>query len=229
MGGTLTEVNVKPHTPGALLHICAAMRDVDRKEIYPTFPSENINVLVAATDMALNHGRGGIVWADGVPVAVFGAHPEPLGCYKSACWRAFAFGTDRWKSAVYVVMRELRALVRDVIRDQGTMRLHCVTHEENTGAHKWIEALGGRIEARHPYYGRNGDNYLTYVWLRDEQKWLDDENWKEYSACADQNQAQNRSNHTRDLSRLMMSRQNQTSEQDGKQHAGNHKGNQQPC
>lgn len=176
-------ITVKPANEIVIYQICALMREEDKEEIYPTFPADSPGAVAFATNQAIQYGRGGVVWVEGAPVAVFGAHPEPFGCYDSKCWRAFAFGTDEFKSAVYVIMREMHKLIRDVIRTQGTMRLHAYSHENHTTAHKWIEALGGRREGeplRH--FGKNGDTYHCYVWLRDEQKWLEHENWKGYAA-----------------------------------------------
>lgn len=180
----MVRVSVKPPTPMSVYNVCANMREIDRREILPLYPDDSAETAAKITYYVLKQGRGGVVWVDGREAAIFGAHPEPAGCYSSQCWRALAFGTDRWKGAAYQVIREMHKLVRDVILEQGTVRLHCTTIEENVEAHKWIVALGGRVEARHPHLGRNGENYLTYVWLRQEQKWVENENWREYAEIA---------------------------------------------
>jgi hypothetical protein len=119
-------------------------------------------------------GRGGIVWADGLPVALYGVHKE-FGT--SVHYRVFAFGTDDWKKGAYVVMRELRKLVREVIDEEGTMRMQADSHEDHTEAHQWMEKMGGKRESIMRHYGKNGETYYRYVWLRDEAHLRLDDTW----------------------------------------------------
>jgi hypothetical protein len=183
-------VTVKPINKIAVHYICTHLREIDKREIYPLFFFDDPEHLTAATMWAIEHGKGRIIWANGLPAALIGVHPEANG---PSCWRVFAFGTDNWKSAAYLCMRELRKLAREVIRETGAMRMHCDSIEEHTEAHSWIERMGGEVESVMPHYGKNGETYRRYVWLRDRSAFMSDPNWKEYAACAEAEET--KSNH----------------------------------
>ncbi len=180
-------VTIKPPNKVAVYHICNHLREVDAKEIYPLCYHDSPMLLAEQTYQAMKHGRGHVIWADGIPTAIIGVHPEHGG---KACYRVFAFGTDDWKKAVYACMRELRRMVRDVIREDGTMRMHADSHEDHKEAHAWMKRMGGRCESVMRHYGKNGETYHRFVWLRDEIKWANDPNWqpftKDLDICAEE-------------------------------------------
>lgn len=183
---TTIRSSVKPVNRVALYHICANMRDVDKREIYPLLPHDNPLLLAHQTMHACNMGRAKCIWVNGIPAAVCGVHPE----FGHMAYRVFAFGTDQWKSAAFLVMRELRKIARSVIKDHGTMRMHADSHADHEEAHKWMERMNGKCESVMPYYGKNGETYHRYVWLRDDVEWMNSPEWQPYSTkeipCADQ-------------------------------------------
>ncbi len=181
-------VTVKPANQVALYHICRNLRECDAQEIYPLCHHENPMILAQQTMWACNAGMGNIVWVDGLPTAVCGVHPEFSGHMN---YRVFAFGTDDWKAAAYPVMRELRKIAREVIREHGTMRMQADSSEHHTEAHAWMERMNGKRESIMRHYGKNGETYYRYVWLRDDVSWMNSPEWAPYNTeeikpCADQ-------------------------------------------
>lgn len=170
-------VTVKPPNKVAVYHICRNMREIDAKEIYPLCWHESPLLLAEQTFQAMKLGKGKVIWVDGIPTAIIGVHPEHGG---KACYRVFAFGTDDWKKAVFVCMRELRKMTREVIQAHGTMRMHADSSEHHNEAHAWMQRMNGKLESVMPYYGKNGETYHRYVWLRDDPSWKDQPGWKPF-------------------------------------------------
>lgn len=181
-------VTVKPVNQVALYHICRNLRECDAQEIYPLCHHDNPLILAQQTMWACNAGQGKLIWVNGIPAAVCGVHPEFSGHMN---YRVFAFGTDDWKAAAYPVMRELRKIAREVIKEHGTMRMQADSSEHHTEAHAWMERMNGKRESVMPHYGKNGETYYRYVWLRDDVSWMNSPEWapyntKEIEPCVDQ-------------------------------------------
>lgn len=194
-------MTIKPPNKVAIYYICRNMREIDAKEIYPLHYHNNPLILAEETYHAMTLGKGLVIWADGLPAAIIGVHPEHGG---KSCYRVFAFGTDDWKKAVFVCMRELRKMTREVIQEHGTMRMHADSHEDHKEAHEWMKRMNGKLESVMPYYGKNGETYHRYVWFRDDPSWKNQPGWQPFiediDICAEAAaQAWNPWNHTVDL------------------------------
>lgn len=47
-------------------------------------------------------------------------------------------------------------------------RIECFSHVEHTEMRQWVELFGLRPQATLPRYGKRGEDFLVYAWLRDE-------------------------------------------------------------
>lgn len=155
------------HEPNlfSILHICQRLRQVDADEIYPLLPFDSSSMLAKCTLEQMDRGYGSVIWWDGKPSALIGVHP----LHGKACWQVFAFGTDDWKSCAIEIMRESRRLIANALNAYPeAMRLQCDSSIDHTEAHGWLERMGAYVESKMPYYGKDGNTYLRYVWIRSD-------------------------------------------------------------
>jgi hypothetical protein len=145
----------------ALTAICLSLRDRDAKEIFGLRPHDCPLRLAGEAYTVLTHmGRGKIAWHKGQPVAVLGFYERWPGC-----WEAVSFGTDRYADVGIDLMRYGRQLARDILGEIGANRLQADSRIDNVQAHAFIKALGGNPEGTMKHYGKDGTDYVRFVWL----------------------------------------------------------------
>ncbi len=56
------------------------------------------------------------------------------------------------------------------LRKLGAHRVEAHSIEGHTKSHRWIEAIGAKLEAEVPRFGMNGENFLrfAYLWPEDD-------------------------------------------------------------
>jgi hypothetical protein len=145
----------------ALTSICLNLRQDDRKEIFGIRHHDSPLHLAGEAYTVLKHmGRGSIAWHKGIPVAVIGFYERWPGC-----WDAVSFGTDDYKAVGVELMREGRRLAKQILEELGANRLQADSRADNVQAHAFIRALGGKEEGRLRSYGKDGSDYIRFVWL----------------------------------------------------------------
>lgn len=148
----------------ALEDLCWSMREADRREIYPLRPHDSWHMLALEAWHALGlNGRGVICWLDGRPAAVIGFCE-----LRPNVWDAVSFGSARYRECGVALMREGRRMAREILVDLGANRLQADSIVGNREAHKFIRALGGKPEVVLRQYGKGGEDYQRFVWLRSE-------------------------------------------------------------
>ena len=147
-------------------YIAANMRPQDFSEIgclWQRFDSRTLGV--AAMETAVE-GMVWSVWYEGQPAAAYGfSHASP---FDPEHWQAWAFGTDRFRRCTPLITRHICS-IRDVI-EQDCRRLQVITLTEHGIAHGWIEALGATREGVLKSYGRGGEDFFVYSWVRGTTK-----------------------------------------------------------
>lgn len=158
-------VTVTGVTLPALEEICWAMRDADKREIFPLRPHDQWHTLALEAWVALGHqGRGVIAWVDGRPAACIGFCEM-----RPNVWDAVSFGTADYRYCGVHLMREGRRMAREILTDLGANRLQADSIVDNHEAHKFIQALGGKPEGPPmKHFGKGGEDYQRFVWLRAE-------------------------------------------------------------
>lgn len=153
---------ITPVTLGAVEMICRELREVDQREIYNLRPHDSWMILALEAYHVLTYkGRGVVAWVGGMPAAVMG-----FGELRPGVWDAVSFGTDRYEKAAFLLMRAGREMARDILRETDARRLQADARADNVKAHQFIEALGGKSESRMRSYGKDGADYVRFVWLR---------------------------------------------------------------
>ena len=152
----------------ALTAICLNIRAEDHREIYGLRSHECPFRLAGEAYTALHHhGRGKIAWHRGQPTAVIGFYERWPNC-----WEAVSFGTTNYKSCGIDLMRCGREMARDILTDLGANRLQADSRADNIQAHAFIRALGGKPEATLQRYGKDGSDYIRFVWLAERDATL---------------------------------------------------------
>jgi hypothetical protein len=143
-------------------YIAANMRRQDYREIaclWETWDSRMLGLC------ALETAVPGMVWSihtGGQPAAAFGF--SRASAFDPEHWQAWAFGTDRFRRCVPAITRHFRVLRPQIERD--CRRLQVMTLKDHDIAHGWIEALGGQREGLLRCYGRGGEDFYVYAWVR---------------------------------------------------------------
>ena len=147
-----------PVTREGLTYIVSHLRARDRTEIFALRWDDSEAELVEHI-----FAMAGALWQmwllDGEPVAVNGvimARPGVvIGC---------AFGTDKWLHAVRPITRWSREFVFPALRGAGYHRGEAYSLVSHTDSRRWIEGMGGEIEALLKGYGRHREDFLLYAW-----------------------------------------------------------------
>jgi len=102
------------------------------------------------------------VWYDGQPAAAFGF--SRASAFDPDHWQAWAFGTERFKRCVPLMTRHILSMRSKIERD--CRRLQVISLVGHDIAHRWIETLGAEREGRLTGYGRGGEDFWIYAWVR---------------------------------------------------------------
>lgn len=138
------------------------MRPQDFAEIGCLWERFDSRVLGIAAMRAAVDGMAWSVWYDGQPAAAYGF--SHAAAFDPEHWQAWAFGTHRFRRCVPMITRHLTS-IRPII-ERDCRRLQVITHTEHDIAHGWIEALGAKREGLLRSYGRNGEDFCVYGWVR---------------------------------------------------------------
>jgi hypothetical protein len=100
------------------------------------------------------------MWSlEGEPVAVNGVVPVRPGVVIAG-----AFGTPRWRSIIKPMTRWSLDYVIPLLRRANYHRGEAYVLSENTDSRRWIELLGGEVEAVLKGFGRQREDFLLYAW-----------------------------------------------------------------
>lgn len=138
------------------------LRPRDREELFALRWNDNEDELVQEI-----HGYAGamsVCWTvDGEPVSLQGVAPVRPGV-----WQVWCFGTLSWNRVLLSMTKHARRFIIPALLRANFHRAQAFALASHTDARKWIEALGGRYEALHPGTGRNGEDFVTYVWTPED-------------------------------------------------------------
>lgn len=149
-------------TREAVEFIVANLRQRDREEIFALRWDDDEKKFVNE----LLPFAGAMTWAwwrDGVPVALQGAWPVRPGVW--SCW---AFGTQDWPRVVLSMTRHARRFIIPALLRARFHRAEAVALAAHTDSRRWIMALGAREEGFRRGFGRNGEDYVCYVWTPED-------------------------------------------------------------
>ena len=165
----MSGVWLRPASLGDVLAVARAMRAWDRREIFACRWDDDAEAFARGL-FALCDTQGA-VWAAGragpagrdSAVAIVGGVEQWPGC-----WSALAFATDEFEDIAFGLTRRVRREIIPWMVRAGARRVECRSHAGHLKAHRWLAALGARCEARHAEAGRDGADFLTFAWRRED-------------------------------------------------------------
>ena len=157
---------------GGLTHIIRNLRERDRREIFALRWDDDEDQFIL--DMERQAGAMWKVWSwDSVPVSVNGVVPVRPGVVVCG-----AFGTDDWRKTLRPMTHWSRTFVIPALQTSNYHRGEAYVLATNTDSRRWIEMLGGRVEALLQGYGRNREDYLLSVWDLTKNRSDSDVHWR---------------------------------------------------
>ena len=160
------EIRILPEPPAAdILYIMQNLRDLDWLECSATSYSENPEEW-AARIIAAGPFQWG-VYLNGTPVCSIGATPRWPGN-----WNAWCLGTAEFSRVALSVTKHIRRfMIPAVTSTADFQRADAWAVGDYATAHKWLgRALGATHEAALANWGKNGETFHTFVWLREATK-----------------------------------------------------------
>lgn len=152
-------VVASPITREGLTYIIRNLRPRDRAEIFALRWDDNEEMLV--NQILSLAGDMWVMWSleSGEPIAVNGVIPSRPGvCIVGA------FGTTKWRAAIRPITRYTLDFAIPLLKRLGYHRGEAYVMASNTDSRRWIEMLGGEIEALLKGWGRNREDYFIYAW-----------------------------------------------------------------
>lgn len=147
-------------------YICLNMRECDRTEVFGMQHHESpMQLAYDAAHVIRNKGRSRIAWSERTnKPAAFGAFTEDW----PGLWSVWMFGTDDFKDCAIELLRWFRKEANDILTVCNGHRLQCDSRADHDEAHKMLKALGAIEEVRLRRYGKDGADYIRFVWLNGE-------------------------------------------------------------
>ena len=134
------------------------LRERDRAEIFATRWGEDPDELARDTVAS-----GAFRWGAYLglrPVAMIGAMPRWPGV-----WSVWAYGTDEWpRVALTLTKHAKRFMIPALLYSGAARRVDCHALETHVQAREWMRRLGGKEGNRLDGYGKNGEDFVEYVW-----------------------------------------------------------------
>ncbi len=160
-------MRVRPLTTEALRFVLANMRAADRGEIGMLRHASGAEALQAELEVVLQPPLGA-GWSfhldDGTPVAIGGGYEKHPGV-------AFIFlvATDDLPKLRVPIAKWARRVIPFAFKKMPIHRFETTSFAGRRDAHRWLRFLGAEREAVLSRYGRNGEDFYVYRWLRELQ------------------------------------------------------------
>lgn len=144
--------------PSEVKYVCLNMGKKSRADI---LAASNATPEQYAKRIIFSDGFKWVAYHDGLPAALIGA----LNIHDGV-WGLFGFGTDHWKKVWMSVTKVARKDMMQAVLETGAHRAQCMSPATHTDTHRWLERLGATHRVEMPAYGKNGEDYVMFAWLR---------------------------------------------------------------
>jgi hypothetical protein len=152
-------VVIKHATLRDVSYIAANLRSEDHAEIACQVPQGTKPEAIARSSLAAGEAR--VVFRNGLPCGAFGFVPVSDGVLS-----AWAYGMRGFERCIPAVTRHVyREFVSQWM--QGNIRrIEARTIESHDSAHRWLEKAGAVRCCTLEQWGRNGERFYLYEWVR---------------------------------------------------------------
>lgn len=155
-------MRVEATTPENVRFVAEHMRDSDFREF-----------------SAVSHARTRQQLAD-VMVDLYGEHPGGMCAYgaegpiaigaliegRPNVMTLMFFATEAMADIAIPLTRFIRKTLFPRYREEGVHRIECISIDGHDEAHRWIEILGLKREAEFPGYGKHGEGFHQFAWVK---------------------------------------------------------------
>lgn len=150
-------------TVAAVREVAEAMRESDRVEFMAVSHFDTHEQLVdAVVERYALHQDAYVFRADdGAPVAA-GAMVQ----HRPHVVTLMFFANERMPDIGSDLTRFIRNRLFPAYRDKGVHRIECASIEGYAETHRWLKTLGLKEEASMPGYGREGQTYIQFSWVK---------------------------------------------------------------
>jgi len=150
-------------TPENVRYVAERMRESDFREFSAvSFARDRRQLAELMTKIYGEHPGGICAYSDDEPVAI-GAMVEGRPNVVTLMF----FATDALNEIAIPLTRFIRNNLFPRYREEGVHRIECISIDGHTAAHRWIRLLGLECEARFPGYGKHGETFHQFSWVRD--------------------------------------------------------------
>lgn len=145
-----------------VLSVAHRMRDRDVVEFLATSSEPDRTAL--AMSLSRRYGMSDeliVACDDQEPVAIGG-----LIQHRPNVVTLLFFATDGFPRIALPLTRFITRRLFPEVKAAGAHRIECVSHAGHTDAHRWIRLLGLEQEAEFKGFGRGGETFLQFAWVR---------------------------------------------------------------
>lgn len=157
-------MRIERATASDVAYVALRMREADFRELSALSWAQSREDLADGLAQRYAAQEGAIVAAHGAEPVAVGALVEHR---PNVVTLAF-FATDTLPKIGGPLTRFIRNRLFKPVKTAGAHRIEAVSMVGHHAAHRWIEALGLTLEAVCHGYGRGGEDYLQFAWVRDD-------------------------------------------------------------
>lgn len=150
--------------PQDIFTVAQKMRDKDFNEISSLLYVDDRDELAFNLSNKISNFETVYVVGDTEPVAIVSYIPVRPGV-----WSLGMFATDKFKSVgLYLTKRIIRDIIPALDRAKAH-RIEAFSIEGYDEVHDWLEFLGLEEECTLSSYGKNGEDFKVFSWVRSEK------------------------------------------------------------
>ena len=160
-------VDIRPATLRDLSFTAANAREIDRREILASGPRSMTECAVICWSLIQTVGGAAwTVWLDGNPEYAFGfTRQTPL---LPGLWSAWAWGSEKTGIVMPAMARWGHDELLPAVDRLGMVRIEARSIADHKDAHRWLLWMGFRHETDLPGYGRDGERFVLFSWVRSD-------------------------------------------------------------
>lgn len=160
---------IRQAEPEEVFYVAKNMRERDFEEISALKYTDERDELAYQIANATADFETVYVIGDTEPVVIFSYIPVRPGV-----WNLGMFATDKFKSvSLYLTKRIIRDIIPALDRAKAH-RVEAFSIEGYEEIHRWLRFLGLKEECTLSRYGKNGENFKVFSWVRstdDSVRW----------------------------------------------------------
>jgi hypothetical protein len=156
-------MRIEGPTRESVAHVIRHMRESDAQEFLAVSHAPDREALAhILQDRYESHPDTIVAWGD-EPIAV-GAMLETRPNVATLMF----FATDQFPSIATSLTKFIRQRLFARCKNVGVHRIECTSIAGYRETHRWIKALGLQEEAVMRGFGRNGETFHQFAWVRDD-------------------------------------------------------------